>query len=233
VSSLPSLPRIAWRTPRNVAEARVIQEELAGRLVETVEVEEDGIRLIAGVDASISRDGEWMIGSICLLSWPDLVQEDRVIACSRVAFPYIPGYLSFREVPVLLEAAAKLAQRPDLALVDGHGIAHPRRLGLASHLGLVTGWRTVGCAKKRLVGICPNPGMHKGDWEECRDRGEVVGYIVRTRSGVKPVWVSSGYGVSPVSAREWVVRTATRYRLPDPIRCAHRQAGEFRRTVTE
>jgi len=225
------LPTIPWVEPATVPEATRLQKEAMGRVVVEGDIDPDKVRWIAGVDASITRDKTRMIGAICLLSWPQLTVEDVVLETEKVAFPYVPGYLSFREVPVLLKAAAKLPVQPDLVIVDGQGIAHPRRLGLASHLGLVTGWRTIGCAKSRLVGDCGELAQEKGSAVPCSDRGEMVVHLVRTRTGVKPVWVSPGHGVGHEAAVRWVLATTTRYRLPEPTRAAHREAGRYRRNL--
>lgn len=227
----PPLPTVPWVEPASVKDATRLQREAAEQVVTEGVVDPDRVRWIAGVDASITRDKTRMIGAICLLSWPRLTVEDVVLETEKVAFPYVPGYLSFREVPVLLKAARKLTVLPDLVIVDGQGIAHPRRLGLASHLGLVTGWTTIGCAKSRLVGDCGEVGQEKGSVEPCEDGGEIVASLVRTRTGVKPVWISSGHGIEREDAVRWVLRTTTRYRLPEPIRAAHREAGNYRRNL--
>ena len=227
----PADGTVAWVSPDSIQHARSLQEELAGEVDRTGSLDPAKVHFIAGVDASISRDKTRMIGSICLLRWPHLTVEDVRIQTLSVAFPYVPGYLSFREVPVLLKAAEQLTTPPDLVIVDGQGIAHPRRLGLASHLGLVTGWRTIGCAKSRLIGDCAEPEDEKGSSMSCMDRGEEIARVVRTRDGVKPVWVSTGHRISLDDAVRWILRTVTRYRLPEPIRVAHNEAGQFRRTT--
>jgi deoxyribonuclease V len=218
-----------WRPPEDVADARRIQEQLRGRLVLEGGPSPRSVEAIAGVDASITVDKLHMIGAVVLMSWPALEVLEVAVATDRVVFPYVPGYLSFREIPVLLAAAEKLSRSPDLVIVDGQGIAHPRRMGLAAHLGLVTGLPTVGCAKSRLVGRCEEPARDKGSWTPCYDGSERIGSLLRTRAAVKPVWVSPGHGVGQRQAREWVLRTAERYRLPEPVRAAHRAAGSRRR----
>ncbi len=212
-------------------EARDEQLRLAERVLVEGGPGESEVRWILGTDASISPDRQLMIGALALFRRPGLVLEDLVVVSAPVEFPYVPGFLSYREIPVLLRAAEKLAHRPDLVLVDGQGIAHPRRIGLASHLGLVTGWTTVGCAKSRLVGVCGEPGPERGDRSICRDRGERIGTVLRTRRGVKPVWVSPGHRIGHEEAVRWVMRTLGRYRLPEPIRAAHRAAGEYRKRL--
>ena len=220
---------IPWTPPDSIQHARSIQEELRGRIVVKGEIPENRVRTIAGIDASITPDGRKMIGVICLLSWPALELEEIVSAMDDVTFPYVPGYLSFREIPVLLSAASQLQKSVDLAIVDGQGMAHPRRLGLASHFGLVTGWRTIGCAKRRLIGAAEDPGSDRGSLSPLMDGSERIGTVLRTRTAVSPVWVSVGTGISLHSAEEWILRTARKYRLPEPVRHAHREAGKIRR----
>ena len=222
--------RVRWQFPESIEHARSIQVKLAGIVERSGRYEKSEIHFIAGVDASISPDKEWMIGVVSLLRWPQLTVEDVSIQTERVAFPYVPGYLSFREVPVLMKAAEQLGVIPDLTIVDGQGLAHPRRLGLACHFGLVMGWTTIGCAKSRLVGQCSEPGEEKGAWTDCIDRGEKIARLVRTRSHVKPVWVSIGHRISLIEAQKWVLLSTSKYRLPDPVRVAHNEAAQFRRS---
>ncbi|MFH0883078.1 MAG: endonuclease V [bacterium] len=219
---------IPWANPKTIEEARVIQEHLRSKVVTKGEIPEKQVHRIAGVDASITRDGMKMIGVICLLSWPGLELEEIVSAMDDVTFPYVPGYLSFREIPVLLRASSQCQKSVDLAIVDGQGIAHPRRLGLASHLGLVTGWTTIGCAKSRLIGIADDPGPERGARSALYHGNERIGTVVRTRVSVSPVWVSVGTGIGLADAEAWILRTARSYRLPEPVRCAHREAGKIR-----
>ncbi|MGE5663968.1 MAG: endonuclease V, partial [Deltaproteobacteria bacterium] len=150
-------------------------------------------------------------------------------ATLRNAFPYVPGYLTFREGPAVLSAWKKLRRRPDAMLFDGHGIAHPRRFGLASHIGVVLSIPSVGCAKKRLVGEHGEPGPDRGDWVPLTIDGETVGAVLRTRPGVKPVFVSPGHRADLASAIALVLRFCSGFRLPDPARRAHQLTRELRR----
>ncbi len=148
------------------------------------------------------------------------------MARRRTRFPYVPGYLSFREAPAVLAALAKLRTRPDLLLCDGQGRAHPRRFGLACHLGVLTGLPSIGVAKSLLLGVhgpLPEP---KGSWVALKDKGEVIGAALRTRAGVKPVYVSIGHRVSLATAIDYVLRCTPRYRLPETTRLAHRLASD-------
>ncbi len=224
---------VPCQLPKSVAEARDMQEKLARRVRIEGAPSVESVHLIAGVDASITIDKQRMIGAICILSWPLLEIVETAIVTEPDKFPYVPGLLAFREVPVLLKAARKLNRTPDLAVVDGHGYAHPRRVGIASHLGVVTGWTTIGCAKRRLIGSKSMPGPEKGDRIACFDGDERIGTVVRSRSNVAPVWVSPGHNIGQKAAVDWVLDLSTRYRLPEPIRAAHRAAGSFRKSFQE
>jgi deoxyribonuclease V len=147
------------------------------------------------------------------------------VVTDRVEFPYVPGLLSFREAPLILAALEKITAVPDLIMVDGQGIAHPRRMGLASHLGLFLGVPTIGCAKSRLCGECEEPGNEPGSYADLTDKGEVIGATLRTRAGVKPVYVSIGHMIDLPSAMHWVLACCRGYRLPEPTRLAHQAAG--------
>jgi deoxyribonuclease V len=152
------------------------------------------------------------------------VVETKVVQ-GRLDFPYIPGLLSFRELPLTLAAYESLSITPDLVLVDGQGVAHPRRFGLASHLGLVLDTPTIGCAKSRLCGRHEEPGIEAGSYAEVVDKGETIGVALRTRPKVKPVYVSTGHKVDLEDAIHWVLECCRGYRLPEPLRLAHQAAG--------
>lgn len=183
------------------------------------------LHTVAGLDCAFSRDGSTIGAVIVVLSYPALEVLEEVWAQDKVRFPYVPGLLSFREAPVCLKAAEKLACRPDVFLVDGHGIAHPRRLGLASHLGLCLDVPTIGCAKSRLCGTYEEPKREKGSWTPLWDAGQIVGAVVRTRTAVKPVFVSVGHRAVLEEAVEFVLACCKRYRLPEPTRLAHQKVS--------
>ncbi|MFH1002916.1 MAG: deoxyribonuclease V [Chloroflexota bacterium] len=206
------------------AEAAAIQQRLAARVSPTSR----GMapRLIAGVDISVPKGGGLATGAVVVLRHPELSVAETSRAEGELDFPYIPGLLSFREMPLILAACQKLTLTPDLILVDGQGIAHPRRLGLASHLGLWLNIPTIGCAKSRLCGHHTEPGETPGSYAELVDRGEVVGVALRTKPGVKPVYVSIGHQVDLETAIHWVLRCCRGYRLPEPTRLAHLAAGD-------
>lgn len=183
------------------------------------------VRLVAGTDISApGRDG-LARGSVIVLSFPGLELVEERTVMGEVAFPYIPGLLSFREAPLVLSACGGLQNTPDLFIVDGQGVAHPRRLGLASHLGLLLDKPTIGCAKSRLCGKHDSVGWAKGSRADLVDDGEVVGVALRTRDGVSPVYVSVGHKVSLDTAIDWVLCCCRGVRLPEPTRLAHRAAS--------
>ncbi len=177
-------------------------------------------RTVGGIDVGV-RDGISR-AAVVVMTLPDLDVRFTAVHEMPTPFPYIPGLLSFREVPVILKALEAIPELPDVLLCDAQGRAHPRRLGLASHLGVLLDHPTVGCAKSRLVGRHPPVPDQRGAWVPLVDRGETVGAVVRTRPGVKPVYVSVGHRITLAEAVDLVVRTAPRYRLPEPLRLAHR-----------
>lgn len=179
------------------------------------------VRRVAGADVAYPEKGRAR-AAVVLLSWPEMETLEEAVAEVPVNFPYIPGYLSFREVPALLAAFEKLSVLPDLVFVDGQGLAHPRGCGLAVHLGVSLGLPTLGCAKKPLIRDFEPPGEAFGERSPIRREGRVVGYAVRTRAGVKPVYVSPGNLLTPEEAVEYVLAAVRGYRLPEPLRKAHR-----------
>jgi deoxyribonuclease V len=169
-----------------------------------------------------------MYAAVVVVSLPGLEVVETVGAVRRARFPYIPGLFTFREVPPLLAALARLRRQPDVVLFDGHGLAHPRRFGLACHAGLLLGVTAVGCAKKRLVGEHRPVPRERGAYAPLRLDGEAVGAVLRTRVGVKPVFVSPGHLIDTASAVELVLSVTGRYRIPEPLRLAHRATTELR-----
>ncbi len=202
-------------------EAVALQEKLRGLV--RVEADLGPVRRVAGVDVSFRK--ERARAAVVLLSFPDLEVVEQALAEVPVPMPYIPGLLSFREGPAVLAAFERLTLWPDLVLFDGQGIAHPRRLGLASHMGLFLDLPSVGCAKSRLCGHYQEPGPDKGDWSPLHDSGEVIGAVLRTRPGTRPLFVSPGHRVDLETAVHYVLACTTRYRLPETTRQAHRLAG--------
>ena len=211
----------SWRV--TTAQAIAIQGELAAEVCRVGSVASP--RLIGGVDISVDRWTGTGKGAAVVLSYPDLEIVETAVVTDRIEFPYVPGLLSFREAPLILAALEKITVTPDLIIVDGQGMAHPRRMGLASHLGLFLGVPTIGCAKSRLCGECEEPANSPGSYNELKDNGEVIGVTLRTRAGVKPVYVSIGHMIDLPSAIRWVLACCRGYRLPEPTRLAHQAAG--------
>ncbi len=185
-------------------------------------------RLIAGLDCAFSKDSQRICAVIVVLRFATFEVAETVTAVAKVAFPYIPGLLSFREAPVCIKAARKLKTGPDIFLIDGQGIAHPRRLGLAAHLGLVFDKTTIGCAKSRLTGSFDDVGLQKGDYSLLTDKSETIGAVVRTRTNVKPLFVSVGNRCLLKDAIRITLACAVKYRLPEPTRLAHQMVSKLR-----
>ncbi|HUY79013.1 MAG TPA: deoxyribonuclease V, partial [Ktedonobacterales bacterium] len=206
------------RHPWDVAveEAVAIQRRLAPLAArEAATVNLDDVRTVAGVDASYPAHSHAGRAAIVVFTFPELKVIEQAVATRASVFPYVPGLLSFREGPVVIDAMAKLSAPPDLLIFDGQGYAHPRRLGLASHLGLYLDIPSVGCAKSRLIGRFEEPGPNLGDRSPLTDRGETIGMVLRTRPGTKPLFVSPGYRVDLPTAVEAVLRCLRGYRLPE------------------
>lgn len=178
-------------------------------------------KTIAGLDCAFSKDGKKIIAAVVVLKLPGFELIETADAIRKVTFPYIPGLLSFREAPVCIAAAQKLRNRPDIFMIDGQGIAHPRRLGLAAHLGLFFDKPTIGCAKSRLTGQFEEPQLEKGKYTSLKDNNEVIGAVVRTRTNVKPIFVSVGNKCLLRDVIKITLACTTKYRLPEPTRLAH------------
>lgn len=212
----------------NFRQAVALQRELAGRVLR-VDCLIRPVRTVAGVDVSYEKHGDLFFAAVVVLSFPVLEPCEEAFAVDRVTFPYIPGLLSFRELPVVLEAFRSLRTVPDAVLVDGQGIAHPRRLGIASHLGLWLELPTIGCAKSRLCGEHPPPGVKRGDRVPLTHNGERIGTLLTTRDGVKPLFVSPGHKTDIATATEMTLACSRRYRMPEPTRLAHLLTNRLRR----
>jgi deoxyribonuclease V len=187
------------------------------------------VRLVAGCDCAIA--GDRLCAAALVFAVPGLQMVDAAEAVVPTRFPYVPGLLSFRELPALLAAFARLRTRPDAILCDGQGIAHPRRFGLACHLGLLLDLPTVGCAKSRLIGEHDEPGPYRGDRVPLRDRREVIGTVLRTRDRVRPLFISAGHRVTRRDAEALVLRCGAGYRLPEPTRQADVAVGRLARSL--
>ncbi|KPQ20537.1 deoxyribonuclease V [Halomonas sp. HL-93] len=209
-------------------EAIALQTKLAKQLVLTDRI--DPVRHIAGVDIGFEEGGAITRAAVVVLQWdphaaPDLPIVEQVVHREPTRMPYIPGLLSFREIPAALGAFAKLNTMPELVMVDGQGIAHPRRLGVAAHLGLWLGLPTIGIAKSWLYGTHAEVGEQRGDWVPLTAGNEIIGAVLRSRAKVKPVFVSPGHRLCLETSLEWVLRCLGRTKLPEPTRLADRLAS--------
>jgi len=211
-------------------DAIALQKALAGR-VEVHDRLVEPVRLVAGVDVSSARCGASVHAAVVVYDLDRSVLVATAAASLEAAFPYVPGLLSFRELPVVLAAFRRLEASPDVVLVDGQGIAHPRRLGIASHLGLWLDLPTVGCAKSRLCGEHGDPGGLRGEWTRLMAGDEEIGRVVRTRDRVRPLFVSPGHRVSMERAVQIVLACGRGYRLPEPTRQAHVESNRLREAV--
>jgi deoxyribonuclease V len=204
-------------------EAMALRAQLAARIVREDELA--AVRRVAGVDVGLESDGSVTRAAVAVLRFPGLELDESSVVRAPTRFPYVPGLLSFREAPAVLEALSRLDAVPDLILCDGQGIAHPRRFGIACHIGLLTGIPCIGVAKTRLVGEHEAVPDARGAWAPLLHRGELIGAALRTRKGVKPLYISPGHRISLETAIRWVMACLTRYRLPETTRWAHRLAS--------
>jgi deoxyribonuclease V len=211
------------------SEAISLQKELASRV--NFQKIRTKPKTIAGLDCAFSKDGKRIIAAVLVLRYGDFEVIETVHATRKVTFPYIPGLLSFREAPVCIAAAKKLKNPPDVFMIDGQGIAHPRRLGLAAHLGLFFDRPTIGCAKSRLTGQFDEPSSEKGEFSSLKDNDEVIGAVVRTRRNVKPLFISVGNKCLLEDAIEITLACAIRYRLPEPTRLAHQLVSRLKMKI--
>jgi deoxyribonuclease V len=212
------------------AEARALQKELSGRV--KLQPLPETFTVLGAADIAYISSTNQLVAAIVTFRWSclELIETSHVIA--PIAFPYIPGLLSFREVPPLLEAHGKLQHPPEVLLCDGQGIAHPRRFGLASHLGLCLGIPTIGCAKKLLCGEHDGVELNRGASMPLRLGDEVVGWVFRSRTGVKPIYISPGHLTDLDSSKDLVHRCLGRFRIPEPLRQAHNLATQLRKELS-
>jgi deoxyribonuclease V len=217
-----------WKlTPR---EARTLQLELAGQV--RLKPLPERIGVLGASDIGYVKTSNLLVAAMLTFKWPGLEPMETVHSVAPARFPYVPGLLSFREIPTLLEAFARLRHPPDVLLCDGQGIAHPRRFGLGAHLGVCLGIPTVGCAKKRLCGEFDPFPWRKEESSLLTMDGEPVGCVLCTRDGVKPVFVSPGHLADIPSSRKLIVECLRRFRIPEPLRQAHLTATRLRSAIT-
>lgn len=214
-------PLHAW--PNSTTDAKAIQEQFRNKVITSNQLKR--VSNVAGIDIGFENNGKVTRAAIAVLSFPDLAIVEQQVVRDNTRFPYVPGYLSFREVPAALIAFEKLKIIPDLLLCDGQGVAHPRRFGLACHLGLWTGIPSIGVAKSRLIGTHEDVGTEKGNWQALMDGDEIIGAVLRTRSNVSPVFVSVGHKLDLPTAIDYTLRCTTKYRLPETTRWAHKLAS--------
>lgn len=213
--------RHAWNlTPQQAVD---LQKKLAAEIQADRPVDLSQVQFVGGVDVSVKNNISQ--AAVIVVTYPGLELVETVTATQPTPFPYIPGLLTFREGPVLEEAFGLLQHEPDIFIFDGMGIIHPRRMGIAAHMGLWLEKPTVGCGKSYFIGQYVEPGMNKGDYSDLHHKGEIIGAVLRTRANVKPVFISAGHLADLPTALQLTMTCTTKYRLPDPIRMAHNAAG--------
>lgn len=212
----------------NPREARALQEQLRKELI--IQPINKEIQYIGGADISFNKYEKTVYAGIIILDIQSLKAVAHGLAITEVHFPYIPGLLSFREIPALLEAWNILELKPDVMMIDGHGLAHPRRMGIASHFGLLTHSPSLGVAKKKLVGHYTEPTAQAGNFTPLEHEGETIGYVYRTKKNVKPVFVSPGHLLDLDNALHFCQQCTGRYRIPEPTRQAHILVNKLRRS---
>lgn len=212
-------------------EAIALQKELREQV--DLQPHQGSVKLVGGSDLSFNKGSDQAQAGITLLSFPEVERVGHAAVVSTISFPYIPGLLSFREIPPLMDAWQQLEVKPDVVLVDGHGIAHPRRMGIATHFGMVAGVPTIGCAKKILTGRHEPVPDERGAAVPLLDKGEQIGWVLRTREKVKPMFISPGNGLSMQQSLEIARQCMGRYRLPEPTRQAHQLVNQLRKGEIE
>ena len=223
--------RLSHSWQADFKQAKLIQEELAknvkiSKLTSTV-------KNIAGFDVSYLKSEDLLIGGMVVMNLPSLEVIATRIQTSPISFPYVPGYLSFREAPVLLDLISKYRKKIDLFIFDGHGLAHPRGLGIAAHIGVLIDKPSLGCAKKKLVGAFNPPALRRGATSDLIYQGKTIGKVVRTKTGIKPVFVSVGHRTDLQQGVEVILSCCRNYRLPEPVRQAHQLVTAWRKEYAE
>lgn len=214
--------------PKDIKGARRIQEILRWK-AEIIPLKKAPNK-IAGVDAAFFQDK--VIGVACLYTYPDITFIEESDSVINVLFPYIPGFLSFREGPVIIKAINSLKNKPDVILFDGQGIAHPAGLGIATHIGVLLGIPTIGCAKSRLIGEYEEPGSQKGNWSFLRYKGKIVGAVLRTKDNVNPLFISPGHKIDLKHSIDIVLSCTRKYRIPEPLRKADFVSKKIKRALS-
>jgi deoxyribonuclease V len=214
--------------PKDIKRARMIQDILKEKV--RITPLKQNPEYVAGVDAAFLN--EEIIGVACLYRYPDMHLIEETYAVTETLFPYIPGLLSFREGPAIVNALKGLRKKPDIVLFDGQGIAHQRRLGIASHIGVLLNVPTIGCAKSRLVGTYKEPGLKKTSWSFLKHGGKIVGVVLRTKDNVKPIFVSPGHRIDIQGSIDIVLICCQKYRIPEPLRRADFISKKIKRELS-
>ncbi len=217
-----------WPATLTIQEAHEIQSIVCKKV--RLSALKKAPRFIAGVDAAFTVNRVFAAACLCL--FPELTVIEQQSDVRKLLFPYVPGFLSFREGPAIIAALRKLAQKPDIILVDGHGIAHPRGAGIASYIGVQLEIPTIGCAKSRLVGEHAEPDNKKGSWSKLMYDGRIVGATVRTKNGVRPLFISPGHKITLDDALRVIIACTDRYRVPEPLRCADMLSKRMKRNLS-
>ena len=209
----------------NPKDAIALQSTLASQVITDTPIDLSTVKLIAGVDVSVKNNISQ--AAVVVMTYPEMNIVETIRAQQPTAYPYIPGLLTFREGPVLEEAFSNLQHEPDVFVFDGMGQIHPRKMGIASHMGLWLDKPTIGCGKTHFIGDYSQPGINKGDYSNLTYKGDQLGVVLRTRTNVKPVYISVGHRADLESSVKLIMSVTPKYRLPRPIRMAHNAAGEF------
>lgn len=215
--------------PQSKTDAIELQKEMAEKI--QIFSNNKSIKNIAAVETAYNSNNEIVIAAVSTFSFPDIIEQERTFQYCKVTFPYIPGLFFFREGEAIIKALEKLNTDPDLIIVHGHGIAHPRFCGIASHIGLLFDKPTIGCCRKLLVGTHREVRPEKGDYQEMIYKGKHVGYAIRSKDNVKPIFVSPGHLCDLNTARDIIMKNLRGYRLPEPLRLAHSAVNKYKRHV--
>jgi len=210
----------------SIAQATAIQNELRDKII--LETQNTSVRTIAGADISHNKDTDVVYAGIVVLSYPEMVLQSYTLVIARTKFPYVPGFLGFREVPCLLQAWQLLPEKPDILVLDGHGITHQRGAGIASQFGIIANTATIGCAKNMLFGNYAPLGLEKFSRSPIMHNSQTLGYALRTKTGVKPVYISPGHKITVEDTLNIIKHCTGKYRIPEPTRIAHEKVNLFR-----
>jgi len=224
---MDSTPGHSWNI--TLDEAKVLQNSLAQKI--KIRHLPSSIKRVAGFDVSYLKEKNTLIAGMVIIDYPSLNFQDSFVITDKINFPYVPGYLSFREAPVILKLIEKYVHLADIFIFDGHGIAHPRGFGIASHIGVLTNQPCIGCAKKRLIGEYKIPDANKGSNTDLVYKGNIVGKVLRSKDNIKPLFVSIGHLAMLDEAMRFILSCTGKYRLPEPTRMAHLTVTKFRKSM--